>query len=238
MHEPQPPSSLRLSGFPSEILENIALELVLLSPTERPKDLAQFSATCSRLRATLWHSHWIRARIFRTIFDSSAAARRLGSRARNPRNLAGQLSVYYLTLAEIRHGDVYTPHVQQVFWRAFLMLLENDGKNRVHLADAGLEDFVENFVLERLWEGSGDNGGYPLDNIVNSLALWIMAMTATPRTSISPLPARGVSQQPIYPEKLASETAERRQAIINRVLPYVLLPFRVCPFKYKTMVSQ
>jgi hypothetical protein len=57
------------------------------------------------------------------------------------------------------------------------MLSENDGKNRSQLTWARLEHFVDRFVRMRLYEHL--HHGWPVDNVVNSLSLWIMWMTTT-----------------------------------------------------------
>lgn len=57
------------------------------------------------------------------------------------------------------------------------MLMEDDGKNRCQLDAAGLPDFVDRFVRERLYEKSVE--GWPAENEVNSLAIWLLWLTAT-----------------------------------------------------------
>jgi len=62
-------------------------------------------------------------------------------------------------------------------------MLGNDGKNYAQLEHAGLDAYVNKFIMTRLWEESESNQGWPLDNLNNSLALWLMWMTLTKRSS-------------------------------------------------------
>ena len=55
------------------------------------------------------------------------------------------------------------------------MLLENDGKNHRRLDAAGLPDFVDTFVRERLYENTVD--GLPDESELNSLAIWLLWLT-------------------------------------------------------------
>jgi len=180
-----------LCNFPREILEHVALELVMIDPVGPLTNLANLKSTCKHINNAL-SSNVVKARIFCATFDSSACLRRLGPRAHRPKNLAEQLLVNHKVLATIHRGDIFTPAIEQVFWRTFLMLLESDGKNRIQLMAAGLDDFIERFVHQRLLEDS--ELGWPADNTVNSLALWIFSMTLTEGAFISGVLLHPLSQ--------------------------------------------
>ncbi|KAI6154220.1 hypothetical protein BKA82DRAFT_4098882 [Pisolithus tinctorius] len=90
---------------------------------------------------------------------------------------AAQLLRYTHTLARIRSGDIHADDVCHTFWTSYLMLLEDDGKNRASLEAAGLPEFVDRFVREHLYDGH--RNGWPADNAVNSLALWLLWLTTT-----------------------------------------------------------
>ncbi|KAI6097493.1 hypothetical protein F5141DRAFT_1220061 [Pisolithus sp. B1] len=57
------------------------------------------------------------------------------------------------------------------------MFMEDDGKNCGSLEAAGLPDFVYHFVHEYLYDGHWN--GWPADNAVNSLVLWLLWLTTT-----------------------------------------------------------
>jgi hypothetical protein len=102
------------------------------------------------------------------------------------------------------------------------MLIENDGKNRYHLEQAGLPDFVDSFVRERLYQDAPD--GWPADNEINSLALWLLWLSSSegssPSLSLSP-------SLTLPPDRLKAQTSAQRTQMIRLVLPFVLMPVRV-----------
>ena len=63
---------------------------------------------------------------------------------------------------------------------------ENDGRNERQLAAAGLADYVEHFVLERLWEAREPTNQWPAETTINALALWLMWFTTDFGTFHSP----------------------------------------------------
>lgn len=71
-----------------------------------------------------------------------------------------------------KRGDVYAggdeKQLVKAFGVAFVMLLEDDGTNALQLKDAGLIEFVEEWLEKRLCEGEG---GWPVDNEASALAL-------------------------------------------------------------------
>jgi len=67
------------------------------------------------------------------------------------------------------------------------MMTENDGRNERQLAAAGLADYVEHFVLERLWEAKESTNQWPAETTINALALWLMWFTTDFGTFHSPL---------------------------------------------------
>ena len=118
------------------------------------------------------------------MFDVGAVSRRLF----NPRDsdLADELQRCCNLLKEIRRADIADTDdsfVDDTLFSAYLLMLSNDGKNYAQLEHAGLDAYVNKFVKTRLWEGSEENQGWPLDNLINSTALWLMWMTLTKRWS-------------------------------------------------------
>jgi hypothetical protein len=168
-----------LSVIPAEVLENIALEVVLATPLGPPSTLIPILCTCKRINNILCFdkNRNLYARIFNCKFDTSASRRRFGSRAVPSRSLADQLLSYTNAIQDIRGGDIYSPHVNTTLWTAFLMMLENDGKNKAQLDWACLDAFLGQYIKNRLSEGRDQCRGWPVENEGNSLVLWLMAMT-------------------------------------------------------------
>ena len=165
--------------LPHDILLRIALELALTDPTSNPHHLIPFLQTCRYVHHALSKpfNHDLYAGIFKAKFDTSAPLRRFGAPALYSSNLSDQLVRYCRVLKHIRRADVYSPTILDDFWMAFIMMTENDGRNERQLAAAGLADYVENFVLERLRERSESTNQWPPETAINALALWLMWFT-------------------------------------------------------------
>ncbi|KAG2342066.1 hypothetical protein BDR05DRAFT_1001324 [Suillus weaverae] len=196
------PSSLQ--KLPTEIFENIVLELVAIDGPIIP--LLQ---TCKQINLILAfpNNTHLYSRIFRYRFDSAASARRLGNRTHHSRHLAHQLAWYSSAIKCIRRADIYDNGVLDAFWASFALMHENDGKNRQILEAAGLPDFVDEFIRKRLYEDCLNTNGWPNESPINCLALWLLWFTSTE-------------------ERLKAETTARRNEIIRLVLPFVIVPFR------------
>ena len=160
-----------LLAIPQELLEGIALHLALSNTTGPPVHLIPLLCTCKYVRHAL-NSTDLYSKIFRGMFDVDAVFRRLGPRALHSRFLASQLKTYCTTLRRIRHGDIFAPDVEDVLRTAFILLTENDGKNRAQLEWANTYGFVNNFVRRRLWHDPVN--GWPRDTPLHSLVLWVM----------------------------------------------------------------
>jgi hypothetical protein len=170
-----------LFRLPAELLELLALEVALLELLGPPKDLIALLCTCRRVHDFLAFDQCYNlfARIFKAKFDISAVRRRFGPKSVRSSSLALQLKKYCTTLQDIRGGNIYSSNIHDILRTAFFMAMENDGKNSFQLAWAGLDRFVDRFVRTRLCEDAEMNNGWPADNSVNALALWLMWFTTT-----------------------------------------------------------
>jgi hypothetical protein len=160
-----------LFAIPQELLERIALHLALSSSTGPPVHLIALLCTCKYVRHAL-SSTDLYSKIFRGMFDVDALRRRLGPRTLHSRFLVSQLKTYCTALRRIRHGDIFAPDVEDVLRTAFILLTENDGKNRAQLEWANTYGFVNSFVRRRLWHDPVN--GWPRDTPLHSLVLWVM----------------------------------------------------------------
>jgi len=165
--------------LPHDILLRIAFELALADQTSNPLHLIPLLQTCRYVHHTLSMSsnHDLYADIFKAKFDTSAPLRRFGAPALYSSNLTHQLARYCRVLKHIRRADIYSSTILEDFWMAFIMMTENDGRNERQLAAAGLADYVEQFVLERLWEGRESTNQWPAESTINALALWLVWFT-------------------------------------------------------------
>ncbi|EMD32612.1 hypothetical protein CERSUDRAFT_99341 [Gelatoporia subvermispora B] len=173
------PQSSRLCTIPTIILEHIALELALLDPLGPPAHLIPLLQTCKHVNAVLSHvtNNALYGAIFTLKFDKRAANRRLGEEAVYSSNLSSQLRKQCIALGRIRSGDISSPFIEEDFWTAFIMMLENDGKNAAQLLEyAKLDALVEQFLHTRLWEGREQSSGWPAESTANALAVWLCWM--------------------------------------------------------------
>ena len=160
-----------LFAIPQELLERIALHLALSNAAGPPVHLIALLTTCKYVRHVL-SSTDLYSKIFRGMFDVDAPRRRLGPRAHHSRFLVSQLKTYCTALRRIRQGDIFAPDAEDILRTAFILLMENDGKNRAQLEWANTYDFVNSFVRRRLWQDLVN--GWPRDTPLHSLALWVM----------------------------------------------------------------
>ena len=172
-----------LSSLPLEILESIAAHV---SAGGSVAALLPLQLSCKRLSTALsirTNAHLF-ATLFQDRFDVSALLRRLGPDTACSSAFAVQLVQYCQALRVIRGGDIYDPDILPAFWTAFTMLMEADTQNRRTLDDAGLPDFVDRFVRTRLYDNHIN--GWPAENAVNSLALWLHWLTISQGASSLP----------------------------------------------------
>ncbi|KAI0357969.1 hypothetical protein OH77DRAFT_1475866 [Trametes cingulata] len=214
MHAPaRPPAPLSLCSLPSDVLEHIAFRVATVDLLGPPRHLVSLLCTCRHIYSTLSinDNAYLYARIFRAKFDYRAAGRRMSEEASYSSGLAPQLTYYCRALGDIRRGDIDSPDITQAFWYAFAMCSENDGRNAAQLEWAGLFDCVERFIIEKLWSNRERCGGWPLEDVVNSLALWLYWFSMTE-------------------QRMASKTQEERERIMSLIRPYAIFGFRYPPF--------
>ncbi|KDQ53675.1 hypothetical protein JAAARDRAFT_61082 [Jaapia argillacea MUCL 33604] len=204
-----------LCNLPREILENITVEAVLLDPIGPPKIIPALLATCKQIYFTLAfdnpNSQVLYGRVFKACFDSSAFKRRSRESEILPVHFAEQLRKNCDTLHFFKHATLHAPALEERFWEAVLMMVENDGRNQIQLEAVGVDLFVDRFIRARLWEDRGRFRGWPADNAINSLALWLHWFFTTK-------------------EKLAKEIPQDRWQMIGLVTPFVHLAFRYPTF--------
>ncbi|KAK2462883.1 hypothetical protein APHAL10511_005081 [Amanita phalloides] len=194
---------------PNEILANIALHLASLSPLALPDLLLPLRSAAKTLDFRLSPSAnpSLYARIFRFKFDYSAVCRR--AFVPDARNYADHLIHYYKLLAAIQRRDFDADDTASILFAAYIMMLENDGKNRAQLELAGIDLYLDAYVRKYMYHPFDrmTNDGWPRDNTANACALWLIWMFTTP-------------------EKLRDESIEEREQIASSALPFASIPFR------------
>lgn len=186
-----------LTKIPLELLEKVAFELGADDFYGPPSALLPLLRTCKQIYNALriGNCNSLYARIYRAKFDCGAAARRTGSNAEWNENLAIQLVMNCQTLAHIGSGEIYHDATDQTFMLAYHLLSQDDGKNKAQLLNAGVDEFAVEFVTQRLYDNREQANGWPIDNEINSYALWVMWMSTTPGT-LHPFPIPACADPP------------------------------------------
>lgn len=142
--------SSRLETIPLDVLSHIVFFTVEPTPLTRLDPLRQL-LLCSR---TLYGLLSIRsrpelyARIFRVSFDLQGYRRRIGQHAMTSSRLAAELQSRRHVLRRIRLHQVIEEYLLADLWVIYLMLLETDALDEMHLHDAGVSKWMTD-VLER-----------------------------------------------------------------------------------------
>lgn len=180
-----------LSILPPEILEHIAYFVATQSQVGPPSELLPLLTTCRRIyhHLSFANNPVLYARTFNYKFDSKAAIQRLGSHIAIPRTLAIELRKRCVCLRLIRtrsgtrrehvvENAQSVHHLHDLLWLAYLMMLENDGKNEQQLTDYA---HMGAWLTEYWFDDDGNSLAphrisqeqWPLDDENNSIAMWL-----------------------------------------------------------------
>lgn len=171
---------LLLLSLPHELLENIALYCACTPFLGPPHRIISLLLTCRTLNSSLSYdtnSH-LYAKIFKLKFDHAAPLRRLGPERVAHTGLGEELKARCIAMKRMRAlGRSNAIHTDEFLtsdlWMAYLMCLESDGNNAEQLVKyALLGQFVKLYVSREMAPRS-TIPSYPLENVENSLALWI-----------------------------------------------------------------
>ncbi|KAI6022928.1 hypothetical protein PISMIDRAFT_356063 [Pisolithus microcarpus 441] len=184
---------LSLSQLPQEVLEHVAYFAATRSPVGPPLDLPLLLRTCRNIyrRLSFENNPLLYARIFSSKFDSRAPLRRLGSSISLPRTLANELRKRFTYLKLIRAGvgarvqhqstehDESSGRLRDLLWLAYLMMLENDGKNERQLkAYANMETWLIDYWFDDMGASLASyrisRDQWPMEDENNSLAMWLL----------------------------------------------------------------
>lgn len=197
-----------LLDAPPEILQRIALFAILSAPLGPPRDLYNLSQLCRKAHRILsGNCPEFYADILAQKFDAPAIIRRFGISAFQE-NAKIELQRRFAALDIFRKGRLDDPSLTEAFWIAYLMLEEDSTtslKNVKQLRWANLPAFLDSFFQKRLYKGSVTNNGWPLPNVVNSLAIVLFWLLSSP---------------------FRRETPEMRDTILQLLTPFVFAAFR------------
>lgn len=183
------PSALSLDTITMDVLEHIAFFLGTVTFLGPPSAIVALLSTNRRIHSCLStaSNHHLYARIFAYKFDCASASRRLNPECTTAAALSGELQRRFFYLGRVRErlDSVVKPSqvrsggeaLQQVLWVAYLMMLENDGKNEQQLRDYARMDlwlneyFFHDHGASYAKSSIGVNR-WPEHNEQTALAMW------------------------------------------------------------------
>lgn len=189
-----------LANVPQEVLEHIAFFAAtdhLLGP---PDGIIPLLCVDRRTHAALSMSSnpYLWSRIFSYKFDTSCPTWRLAEmgRAPGPSELCEELKLRCTLLKRIRRrtdclatsyslSPTHKDSLRSILWMAYLMMLENDGKNDKQLMEyAGFDGWLKDFLFHpsgaslAAWSVKVDL--WPPNDERTALALWLFWYTLKP----------------------------------------------------------
>lgn len=191
--------------------------LALLSTSRKLYDVLSFTKN-----KQLW------ADIFKFKFDTDAAARRLSARWSTSKCLAEEGRKRFAAMRRIRHeyNAVTEQHHLSDLWTAYLMLLENDGRNESQLVEwSDIRRFLYHVIIYRARTPQGSSSLWFVDTEGTALTVWLLWMTANAGAS-------QLCDSPILYSILAlSETTRDEHPQLRAELRALLHPFVVAGFR-------
>lgn len=164
-------------SLPFEVLEDIAFWVVTEDTSVEPvKNLIPLLLLDRKTNEFLSFdsNHPLYARIYAAKFDTNATTRRLGKARLTARGLAMELSKRYAHLRLIRTLSIDPKLIEPAIWTAFVMMLENEGKNeRLLLERAQITNWLEHYwvTISNSWH-KGEDG--PPDDLFHAACMWLL----------------------------------------------------------------
>jgi hypothetical protein len=178
---------MAFDSIPQEILEHVGFYLATEQLCGPPSALVPFLLTSRQIYnrlSPLENPHFY-ALIFAHKFDVKTAKRRLGDVRVSSVAMAEELKRRFMVLRRIRSkkdcfADQSSPDncTDDILATAYLMMLENEGKNKQQLlAYADIGQWIKDYLLHdkgaSLTRQQLLNGGYPLPTTRAALAMWL-----------------------------------------------------------------
>jgi hypothetical protein len=190
-----PTLSTGWDAFPQEIIENIALFAATEQFLGPPSALVPLLCTCRTLNAylSMTTNLHLYAQIFACKFDTASSVRRFGARVVTPAWYASELRrrCVYLKRIRTRLDAVIVAEstvrdlcegseneLRSTLWIAYLMMLENDGKNERQLREyAGMAGWLRLYWFDEhgasLVKTSIKQDCWPPNTQEMALAMWL-----------------------------------------------------------------
>ena len=167
--------------LPGNVAQTIAFFTVTSAPFGPPQGLVQLflisRAVWNALRPDANPVFF--ADLFKFYFDLDPPRRKFRSSGLNAFCLSAEMIKRFRVLHRIREQNYFDEdQIRNNLWTAYMMLLESDGLNEKHLRMAGISSYTCGLIRHR-FGAEYESYGLPLNNEINSLALWLTCLTAT-----------------------------------------------------------
>ena len=118
-------------------------------------------------------NHPLYARIYATKFDTKATTRRFGKARLTARGLAEELKKRCVHLRAVRAASSEPELIEPAIWTAFVMMLENDGKNERLLLEHAQ---ITHWLMQRWLDISNtlEGDGWPSSNLFHTICMWLL----------------------------------------------------------------
>ena len=141
-----------LLSLPPETIEKVVTFLTAqVSIGGPPPNLYALMRTCRYMYYLLSpeHNPGMFYRLFRDYFDLAAPRRRLPSVPCTPAQFSQEACQRFASLKLVRKKDVNHPDISKSLLVAYVMILEDDGKNSMHLQWADLDTFLNIYLTQK-----------------------------------------------------------------------------------------
>lgn len=163
--------------LPLEVLDDIAFwaatEDTSITPLSNLIPLLSLNRKTNRF-LSFNSNHSLYARIYATKFDIEATTRRLGKERLTAHGLAAELKKRCIHLRAIRTLSSELDLIEPApIWTAFVMMLENEGKNEKLLLEYAL--IVP--WLKEYWAAISsalEREGWPSNTLIHSICMWLL----------------------------------------------------------------
>ncbi len=180
-----------LASVPQEIVEHIAYLVATDTVVGPPIDLISLLSTSQHFYSALSITKNLNlyANIFAFKFDTGVAARRLGVDKLTQSVLAEELQRRFILLKRIRARTESSleqcdprkaedrRRLRETLFGAYLLMLENEGKNELHLREYGIDDWLNEYWFREKGSSFATSAlkadRWPDQNEEHALAMWL-----------------------------------------------------------------
>jgi hypothetical protein len=217
---------MSLLTSPPEIIQNILLLTGSDNPIGPPRELLALLLTCHALYSILSFHHCtaLYATIFAQRFDSVALQRRHVFSAEDAKH---ELRRRFYALQCFRRMQTDSPSVKEALIIALFMITEDDGLNSSQLAWARFPQYINTFLRRNVFVGAEHNHGWPLENILNALAINVAWFSTSLRKLHILFDSPSDQHRSPHIASLRNESEREREEIMRSLRPFVFAAFRV-----------